>query len=83
MYYPINNGYVEGVMTPDGEEQDVYILGANELVNEFEGKIIAIIHRYNDVEEKWVAPENTSFSKKEIKELTKFQKQYFKSKIRM
>ena len=27
MYQPINYGYVEGVMAPDGEEQDAYILG--------------------------------------------------------
>ena len=27
MYYPINYGYVEGVLAPDGEEQDAYILG--------------------------------------------------------
>ena len=25
--YPINYGYIEGVIAPDGEEQDVYILG--------------------------------------------------------
>ena len=25
--YPVNYGYVEGVLAPDGEGQDVYILG--------------------------------------------------------
>ena len=25
IYYPINYGYIEGVMAPDGEEQDAYI----------------------------------------------------------
>lgn len=30
MYYPVNYGYIEGIMAPDGEEQDVYILGVNE-----------------------------------------------------
>ena len=25
--YPVNYGYVKGVMATDGEEQDVYILG--------------------------------------------------------
>lgn len=25
--YPVNYGYVKGVMAADGEEQDVYILG--------------------------------------------------------
>ena len=24
MYYPINYGYVEGIIAPDGEEQDAY-----------------------------------------------------------
>ena len=67
MYYPINYGYVEGIIAPDGEEQDAYILGVNESVKEFTGKIIAIIHRYDDVEEKWVvAPENCNFNKEEI-----------------
>ena len=41
MYYPINYGYIEGVMAPDGEEQDAYILGVNEPVKKFTGKIIA------------------------------------------
>ena len=38
MYYPINYGYIEGVMAPDGEEQDAYILGVNEPVGKFTGK---------------------------------------------
>ena len=76
-YYPINYGYVEGIIAPDGEEQDAYILGITEPVKEFIGKVIAIIHRYDDVEEKWVvAPENASFTKDEIIEQVKFQEQY-------
>ena len=42
LYYPINYGYVEGYIAPDGEEQDAYILGVNKAVKEFTGKIIAI-----------------------------------------
>ena len=45
------DGYIEGIMAPDGEEQDSYILGVNQPVEEFTGKIIDIIHRFNDVEE--------------------------------
>ena len=26
MYYPINYGYVEGIIAPVGEEEDAYIL---------------------------------------------------------
>ena len=61
MYYPINYGYIEGIMAPDGEEQDAYILGVDKPVSEFTGKIIAIIHRYDDVEEKWVVSPAISF----------------------
>ncbi|MDE6710627.1 MAG: inorganic pyrophosphatase [Oscillospiraceae bacterium] len=84
MYYPINYGYIEGIIAPDGEEQDAYILGVNEAVEKFTGKIIAVIHRFDDVEEKWVVcPENISFSKDEIMEQVKFQEQYFQSEIIM
>ena len=26
MYYPVNYGYIEGILAGDGEEQDAYIL---------------------------------------------------------
>ena len=84
LFYPINYGYVEGVIAPDGDEQDAYLLGVDEPVDEFTGRIIAIVHRYDDVEEKWVvAPENINLSLEEIKEQIGFQEQYFDSEIRM
>ena len=82
IYYPINYGYIEGIMAPDGEEQDAYIVGIGKPVEEFTGKIIAIVHRYDDVEEKWVvAPEGISFTKEEIERMIYFQEQYFQSEI--
>lgn len=84
MYYPINYGYVEGIMAADQEEQDAYILGVNEAINKFTGKIIAIVHRKDDIEEKWVvAPEDMTFTKEEIWEQICFQEQYFDSVIMM
>lgn len=84
IFYPINYGYIEGIIAPDGEEQDAYILGVDVPVKEFEGKIIAIIHRYDDVEEKWVvAPENMFFTKDEIMEQVRFQEKYFESEVRI
>lgn len=84
MYYPINYGYIEGIMAPDGEEQDAYILGVEEPLNEFTGKIIAIIHRNDDIEEKWVvAPVDMKFSEDQIMKQVHFQEQYFDSKIMM
>ena len=82
IYYPINYGYVEGVIAPDGEEQDAYILGVNEPVKEFEGAIIAIVRRLDDVEDKWVvAPEGASFTAEQIAEAVGFQEKYFKTEI--
>ena len=84
IYYPVNYGYIPGVMAPDGEEQDAYILGIDEPVKAFVGQVIAIIHRFDDVEDKWVvAPENRFFSKEEILAQVAFQEQYFRTEIRM
>ena len=43
IYYPVNYGYVEGIIAPDGEEQDVYVLGVDEPLKEFTGRVIAVI----------------------------------------
>lgn len=84
MCYPINYGYVKGIIAADGKEQDAYILGVKEAVAEFTGKIIAVIHRFDDVEEKWVVvPEHMSFSREEIQKQVQFQEKFFQSEIVM
>ena len=82
MIYPINYGYIAGIMAPDGEEHDAYILGVSEPVQTFTGKIIAIVRRRDDAEEKWVVcPADAAFTKEEIAEQIRFQEQYFQSEI--
>ncbi len=54
MYYPVNYGYVTGVIGGDGAEQDVYLLGEKQAVTEYTGKVIAVYHRYDDRETKWI-----------------------------
>ena len=82
--YPINYGYVEGIIASDGEEQDVYILGVNEVVDEYEGEVIAVIKREDDIEEKWVvAPIGIKFTVEQIEEAVRFQEKYFKTHIEM
>ena len=84
LIYPVNYGYIQGIPAPAGEDQDAYILGVDEPVNVFTGKIIAIIHRKDDVEEKWVVvPREQTLSKEEIMEQVKFQEQYFDIVIEM
>ena len=73
-FYPLNYGFISSIIGGDGEAQDAYIVGVDEPVDAFTGKIIAIIHRNDDIEEKWVvAPENVAFTKAEIIRLTHFQ----------
>lgn len=80
--YPINYGYIKGIMAPDGEEQDAYVLGVNMPVEVFAGKVVAVIRRKDDVEDKWVVcPEDMTFTREEIMEQVKFQEQYFESEI--
>ena len=82
IFYSVNYGYVEGIIAPDGEEQDAYVLGINDPVAEFTGEIIAIIHRKNDVESKWiVAPKNKKYTQEEIRKAVYFQEQYFEIEI--
>ena len=48
------------------------------------GKVIAIIHRLDDVEDKWVvAPNDVTFTEEEIMQQVAFQEQYFQTEIRM
>ena len=54
LYYPVNYGYVEGVTGGDGAEQDVYLLGETSAVTDYVGKVIAVYHRYDDNETKWI-----------------------------
>jgi len=80
--YPINYGYIPGVFGGDGEELDVYLLGVDKAVNEFRARIIGIVHRHDDVEDKLVAAaDGTEFSKSEITEAVRFQEQYYDSEI--
>ncbi|MBW3082517.1 hypothetical protein [Bifidobacterium phasiani] len=84
LVYPVNYGYVEGVPAADGDDQDAYILGVDEPVGAFAGRVIAVIHRFDDVEEKWVvAPEGMSYTPDEIARQVWFQERFFDTEIRM
>ena len=84
MRYPINFGYVEGVFAPDGEEQDAYVLGVDKPLTTFTGILTAIIHRINDVEDKWVViPENYNIDIPEIEKQVYFQERYFEHYIEL
>ena len=80
--YPVNYGFIPGTISGDGEELDAYVLGEDKPLEEFTGKVIAIIHRTNDNDDKLVvAGEGKVFSDEEIRQLTFFQEQWFESVI--
>lgn len=82
MIYPINYGYVNGVFARDGEEQDVYLFGTEEPLKTFEGKVIAVWHRFNDEEDKWIVSlDGKDRTEEEILGDISFQEQYFYGKL--
>ena len=74
--YSINYGYIPGVIGGDGEEQDAYILDIDYPIDKYQGEVIAIIHRRNDVEDKWVVS-NQKYLKSEIIQKVDFIERYF------
>ncbi len=82
MVYPINYGYVSDVFAGDGAEQDVYVFGTDKPIYEYEGKVIAVYHRLNDCEDKWIVSlDGKNYSDQEILEKISFQEQYFMGEL--
>lgn len=80
--YPINYGYIPGMIAGDGEEQDAYILGVSTPMTSFDGRVIGAVRRKNDCEDKLVvAPDGMVFHQGQIAEAVQFQEQYFDSYI--
>jgi len=80
--YPVNYGYLEGVIAPDGEELDAYLLKVTEPVESYEGVVVAIVHRTEDDDDKIVVvPDGQSVTDEEIEKLVEFQEKWFKHEI--
>lgn len=80
--YSVNYGYIPNTISGDGEELDAYVLGEHKPLDEFEGVVIAVIHRTNDNDDKLVVMrEGRNYTDDQIRALTEFQEQYFQSEI--
>lgn len=80
--YTVNYGFLPGVTGGDGEEQDVYILGVAEPLEVFTGRIIGVVRRKDDNEDKFVAaPEGIPFTSAQILEQIWFVEKYFDSSV--
>ena len=82
LVYPINYGYIPNVLGGDGEELDVYVLGVSKPVDSITCRVIGIVHRENDVEDKLIAaPEGMGFTEREMADAIDFQEKYYKTRI--
>ena len=80
--YPVNYGYIPNTTSGDGEELDAYVLGEHKPLDEFEGVVVAIIHRIDDDDDKLVVmQEGNNYTDDQIRALTEFQEKFFKSEI--
>ena len=80
--YTVNYGFLPGVTGGDGEEQDVYILGVSQPLEAFTGRIIGVVRRSDDNEDKFVAaPEGMVFTAEQIGKEIHFVEKYFDSRI--
>jgi len=73
--YPVNYGFIPNTITKDAEELE-------EAIESFTGFVIVMIHRLNDFDDKLiVVPDGQIFADEQIRDITKFQEQYFQSVI--
>ena len=78
--YPVNYWYIEWTTSWDGEEIDAYILWEFQPLAEFKWKVIAVIDRKNDIEQKLVVS-NKNYTKEQIYALVEFQERFFETEI--
>lgn len=80
--YPVNYGYIPNTESADGEELDAYVLGEHEPLIEFFGRVIAVLHRTNDDDDKLiVVADGKNYTDEQIEALVEFQERWFKHEI--
>ena len=80
--YPINYGFIPGILGGDGEELDVYVLGPDRPIASTQAKVIAVAHRRNDVEDKLIATTcERSYTIPELYDAVRFQEQWYDTVI--
>lgn len=80
--YPVNYGYIPGTVSGDGEELDAYVLGEHKPLDTFEGRVIAVVHRLDDDDDKLVVMEDgRNYTDDQINALVEFQEKWFNTEI--
>ena len=82
LVYPINYGYIPGVLGGDGEELDVYLVGVDSPVDSYTCRIVGIVFREDDVEDKLIgAPVGRAYTAEELAAAVHFQEKYYTSRV--
>ena len=78
LVYPVNYGSIPNAFSGNGKELEVYLLGVSVPVEEYTARIIGIVHRHNDAEDKLVAaPHGFHFDQQTVSAAVHFQEQYY------
>lgn len=79
--YEVNYGYVAGVKMPDGDDLDAYCLGWSKPQSICRGKVIAVIHRFDDDDDKLVVAASGLSPAIDIEREIAFQEKWFKGAV--
>ncbi|MDD4938158.1 MAG: inorganic diphosphatase [Candidatus Shapirobacteria bacterium] len=80
--FEVNYGFIPDTIAPDGKELDAYVLKVDKPLEKFTGRVVAVIHRLDDDDDKLVViPDVETITDEEINKLTNFQEQFFKHEI--
>ena len=82
LHYPINYGFIPNVLGGDDEELDVYVLGADVPLQSCRGRVIGIVHRENDVEDKLILSlDGEIYTAEQMLRAVSFQEQYYRTTV--
>lgn len=80
--YPINYDFVPEMLSPDGAEMNVYVLGVSVPLAASTGECIAVIHCTSDDDDKLIIVlAGQAYTDDEARAATFFQERFFKSLI--
>ena len=83
LIYEVNYGFIPGTLAPDGEPIDVYVLGADGPLDRCTARVIAVVRRRDDIEDKIVVAISGEWDEAAITGATAFQERWFDSWIEM
>jgi inorganic pyrophosphatase len=80
--YPVNYGYIPGIFSSvDHEAIDAYVLGPTKPLQEFTGKVIAVLARDGDGEMKLIVADSKRYGAEEIEQQVYFVERYYPHRL--